>query len=74
MDSLPSRDANLDVSTLIITMDSDFLQWFMGFTDAEGSFVINRLLGKDKKTTSSFTFMFKIALHKDDEMVLKYKQ
>ena len=72
MNSLPSRDANLDVSTLISTMDSDFLQWFVGFTDAQGSFVINRLIGKDKKTTSSFTFMFKIALHKDNEMVLRY--
>ena len=44
----------------------------MGFTDAEGSFNINRLLGKDKKTSSNFAFMFKIALHKDDEMVLRY--
>ena len=52
----------------------------MGFTDAEGNFIINRHLGKDKKTTSdrrsslrdSFTFMFKIALHKDDEMVLRH--
>lgn len=44
----------------------------MGFTDAEGNFIINRILKKDKITTSSFSFMFKITLHKDDEMVLRY--
>jgi hypothetical protein len=44
----------------------------VGFTDAEGNFFINRILKKDNITTSSFSFMFKITLHKDDEMVLRY--
>lgn len=52
--------------------DSNFLEWFVGFTDAEGNFIIHRILKKDKVTTSSFSFMFKITLHKDDEKVLRY--
>lgn len=54
------------------SLDSNFLQWFVGFTDAEGNFIINRLLNKDKLTIASFSFMFKISLHKDDEKVLRY--
>lgn len=50
--------------------DSNFIEWFVGFSDAEGCFIINRLLKKDNFTT--FSFMFKIALHKDDEKVLRY--
>lgn len=52
--------------------DSLFLQWFVGFTDAEGNFIINRLLKKDSLNISSFSFLFKISLHKDDEEVLRY--
>ena len=52
-------------------INPEFLQWFVGFTDAEGSFTINSHLKKDKFTISSFSFMFKIALHKDDEKVLR---
>lgn len=51
---------------------SNFLQWFVGFSDAEGNFNINRLLNKDKLTIASFSFMFKISLHKDDDKVLRY--
>lgn len=50
----------------------DFLQWFVGFSDAESNFFINPILKKDKVTISSFSFMFKIALHKDDLGVLKH--
>lgn len=52
--------------------DPDFLQWFVGFTDAEGNFIINRILKKDGVNISCFSFMFKIALHRDDEEVLRY--
>jgi len=52
----------------------NFIQWFVGFTDAEGNFMINILWKKDKITISSFTFMFKITLHKNDESVLRYIQ
>lgn len=47
------------------SLDSNFLQWFVGFTDAEVNFIINRILKTDKLTISSFSFMFKIALHKN---------
>lgn len=70
--SLPLKDVNLNGTTLSSTLDSNFLQWFVGFTDAEGNFFIISNPGKNKKITSSFSFMFKISLHKDDEMVLRY--
>lgn len=53
-------------------LPTDFLEWFVGFTDAEGNFSINRTFKKDKLTISSFSFTFKIGLHKDDEKVLRY--
>ena len=52
----------------------NFLQWFAGFSDAEANFFINSLLKKDRATISRFSFMFKIALHKDDSGVLEYIQ
>ena len=52
--------------------EPEFLQWFVGFTDAEGNFSINPVLSKDRLTISKVGFMFKIALHKDDEKVLRY--
>jgi hypothetical protein len=52
-------------------IDSKFLEWFVGFTDAEGCFVINPFLKKNQLSISSFVFMFKITLHKDDEKVLR---
>jgi hypothetical protein len=36
-----------------------FIEWFRGFTDAEGCFLI-------AKTGNSFAFRFIIKLHKDD--------
>nr|YP_010714075.1 LAGLIDADG homing endonuclease [Fuscoporia gilva]WDD39638.1 LAGLIDADG homing endonuclease [Fuscoporia gilva] len=53
------------------SIDSKFLEWFVGFTDAEGCFIINPFLKKNKLSISSFVFMFKITLHKDDEKVLR---
>lgn len=53
-------------------LDSKFLEWLVGFADAEANFFINPILKKDKITISSFSFMFKIGLHKDDEKVLRY--
>lgn len=48
----------------------DFLQWFVGFSDAESNFIINPVFYKNKIT--SYSFLFKIALHIDDMDVLKY--
>lgn len=42
----------------------NFLQWFVGFTDAEGTFLINT------KNNKEAHFIFKITLHIDDISVL----
>ena len=44
--------------------DDKFLQWFIGFTDAEGCFLIQT------KNKSEVHFCFKITLHIDDSAVL----
>lgn len=44
------------------SFDSNFLKWFVGFTDAEGNFIINPLLNNNKSTISTISFMFKIGL------------
>jgi hypothetical protein len=44
--------------------DYNFLQWFIGFTDAEGCFLIQT------KNKSEVQFCFKITLHIDDSAVL----
>jgi hypothetical protein len=41
-----------------------FLQWFVGFTDSEGTFIIQT------KTNSEVNFCFKFTLHVDDSAVL----
>ena len=45
-------------------LDYKFLQWFIGFTDAEGCFLIQT------KNQSEVQFCFKITLHIDDSAVL----
>jgi hypothetical protein len=70
------KDISLAYESKIInpkgfSIDSTFLQWFVGFTDAEGNFIINSLKNT-KLDVSRFSFMFKITLHQDDEAVLKY--
>lgn len=44
-----------------LVLSLDFLEWFRGFTDAEGSFIIVKGLG------NSFSFHFVIRLHIDDK-------
>lgn len=63
---------DIDLNNEKSSLDSNFLEWFVGFSDAESCLIINRLLKKDNFTISKFSFMFKIALHKDDEKVLRY--
>jgi hypothetical protein len=45
-------------------VNKNFLQWFVGFTDAEGTFLIQT------KNNSEVHFCFKITLHIDDSAVL----
>ena len=48
-----------------------FLEWFVGFTDAEGNFNI-KITGLSENTFNA-QFTFQIGLHKDDEPVLYYE-
>jgi hypothetical protein len=48
--------------------DIEFIEWFRGFVDAEGCFMIkDNLLNR-------FSFQFKLALHKDDLAALNFIQ
>lgn len=52
---------------------SEFYQWFVGFSDAEGSFWILPVLNLSNGI-KKITFVFSIELHKDDLRVLEYIQ
>ncbi len=52
---------------------SEFYQWFVGFSDAEGSFWILPVLNSNNGI-KKITFVFSIELHKDDLKVLEYIQ
>ena len=54
-----SKEINLDSKDI----DHKFLQWFVGFTDAEGTFLIKT------KNKSEVNFSYKITLHIDDSAV-----
>ena len=48
-----------------------FQQWFVGFSDAESSFIIHKVLDKNGNI-SKFSFMFTIELHIDDLHTLEF--
>jgi len=52
-------------------LQNKFLEWFAGFTDAEGNFNI-KITGLTENTFKNVQFTFQIGLHKDDEPVLNY--
>ena len=52
-----------------LTLTRDFIEWFRGFTDAEGCFYFYRIADK-----FTFSFGFRIVLHIDDLAVLEYIQ
>lgn len=52
-------------------LDKRFIEWFVGFTDAEGNFYIKLTALKDN-TFKSVQFTFQIGLHKDEIKVLEY--
>nr|ATI20432.1 LAGLIDADG endonuclease [Juglanconis juglandina] len=53
-----------------LTNGENFYQWFVGFADAESSFSIVPKSDKIRGNINRFSFMFKIALHKDDKDAL----
>ena len=52
----------------LLGKNQEFLEFFRGFTDGEGSFSINQI------GESNFQFAFKIRLHLDDKDVLIFIQ
>ena len=61
--SLPVRRVG-EGKTISNFKDVEFLQWFVGFSDAESSFIINT------KNEREVHFTFQITLHIDDVAVL----
>lgn len=61
LDNSTNKNLNNDSN---LKCDNEFIQWFIGFTDAEGSFIINI------KNNKEVHFVFKITLHIDDIAVL----
>ena len=54
-----------------VTLEKDFLEWFVGFADGEANFHIKLNDLKDN-TYKSVQFIFQIDLHSDDLNVLEY--
>lgn len=52
-------------------LDRSFIEWFVGFVDAEGNFNIN-LRNLLNNTYKNAQFTFQIGLHEDDEKVLEF--
>nr|YP_010608734.1 hypothetical protein PNX16_mgp037 [Drechslerella dactyloides]WAN89814.1 hypothetical protein [Drechslerella dactyloides] len=52
-------------------LDRSFVEWLIGFTDAEGNFNI-KLIDLKKDTFKSSQFTFQISLHKDEIKVLEF--
>ena len=63
--------SQLPLNSTLGGLDLKFLNWFAGFTDAEGCFLI---VGKREQNKSGIKFIFKIGIHIDDIATLKYIQ
>ena len=61
-----SKDSDSQISHIKMT-DLEFNQWFSGFTDGEGCFIIGKI-----KDTYNFYFRFSIKLHVDDLKALEF--
>lgn len=72
-----NRDLLLDIPSYkdkqanYFKLENKFLEWFVGFTDAEGNFNI-KITGLNVNIYKNAQFTFQIGLHKDDEPVLIY--
>ena len=52
-------------------LDKQFIEWFIGFSDAEGNFNI-KLTDLKENTFKYVQFTFQIGLHEDDIHILEY--
>lgn len=65
LDSKDMENKNIKNPKKFWELDNEaFLQWFVGFTDSEGTFIIQT------KNNSEVNFCFKFTLHVDDSAVL----
>ena len=70
---LPNKDITDQSITLELpnkkqlVLSDSFIEWFRGFTDAEGCFSITKIKG-----INAFRFDFRISLHIDDLAVIEY--
>lgn len=53
------------------TLESEFIEWFTGFTDGQGNFNVS-LKGYTDNSFRHVQVTFQIALHKDDRKVLEF--
>ena len=60
----PNKNKDKEVNSTLQVLDDPFYPWFVGFTDAEGSFSI------ETKGESTVNFRFRITLHIEDSAVL----
>lgn len=73
-DESVSSKQERDNKSLLVESESEFYQWFVGFSDAESSFFIQPVLNSNGTKISRFSFKFMIELHKDDRSVLEFIQ
>ena len=78
MYSTVANNNSIDNNKLLINnniesfyLDRSFIEWLVGFTDAEGNFNIN-LRNLSGNTYKNAQFTFQIGLHEDDILVLEY--
>src|SRR4051794_31651153 len=66
--SVPSYS---NIASKSFFLEKNFIEWLVGFTDAEGNFNI-RLTDLTNNSYKNAQFTFQIGLHKDEEEVLNY--
>nr|YP_009444495.1 hypothetical protein [Kazachstania unispora]APD15118.1 hypothetical protein [Kazachstania unispora] len=61
----------MNMKAMNSTTSMEFKQWFVGFSDAEGMFMLSPYYSKDKLKIKSWSFMYSVTLHIDDIQTLK---
>jgi cytochrome c oxidase subunit 3 len=60
-----------NIESKSFSLEKDFIEWLVGFTDAEGNFNI-KLNDLTNNSYKNVQFTFQIGLHEDEEEVLNY--